>query len=670
MKKHLLRALCFSGYSIMLLHSTQAQIPINNTNNEDDDNIDNPIVTDKGFLYSTGLADTGSDTRYFIQPLNSITIQGNRLQMPFAQQNRNITVLDQSMIRALPVKSVAELLTYVAGVDVRQRGPWGTQADISIDGGTFDQTVVLINGIKMTDPQTGHNMMNLPVPMEAIDRIEIMKGPAARLYGANALNGVINIITKKPLNSGIKAHLYSGSNFNKDTASGKLYGGAGLQLLGEMVGKNSQQLLAFGTDHATGYRYNTAFKNYKGYYQNNMDLNSAARLQFMAGYTYNHFGANGFYAAPGDVESEETVQTGIVGIGAQIKMNEYWQLKPRVSYRYNHDDYLYIRQKPDMYRNKHETQVVNAELNNVFHSSIGDFGLGLDWRMEHINSSNLGKWTRNNSGIYAEYSFTKIPLLLVNIGAYANYNSDFGWKILPGIDLGYNFYKNWRAFANAGTGQRFPTYTDWYYKGPTNIGNAALTPENAYNIEAGIKFNTNQLNISSSYFYKHTSDFIDWVKDSVTAPWQPQNFQQINAHGLNFAIDYRWRQAQQTIETPIAVITGMSYTYLNATIANPNQGQNTNVISKYALDNFKHQLCAYVNLEVYNRITLSIAARYLDRMQYTSYTLLDAKLSYNHKQFSVYADVNNVLNTNYKEAGAVPMPGRWATLGLKWHWRK
>jgi iron complex outermembrane receptor protein len=380
--------------SLFSLQAAYSQIPIK-TEEEEPEWV-NPVMGEDDELFSTGNADTIIERQFYIQPLTEITIQENRLQIPFAKQNRNISILDQSLIRTLPVKSVNELLSYVSGVDVRQRGPWGTQTDIGIDGGTFDQTLVLINGIKISDPQTGHNMMNIPLPLDAIDRIEVLRGPAARIYGVNALNGAINIITKKPQTTGVTANIYAGSNFKKDSADNKLYGGYGVQLSASIADENVQHYLALSREQASGYRYNTPFNNNKIFYQNNADLGEKVSLQFLGGFVYNDFGANGFYSAPADKDSKETVQTGLLGLGATITVNPYWTFKPRVSYRYNHDDYIFIREKPEVYHNRHETHVIDGELNNTFTTDIGDFGLGLELRNERINSSNLGNRERSN----------------------------------------------------------------------------------------------------------------------------------------------------------------------------------------------------------------------------------------------------------------------------------
>lgn len=596
-----------------------------------------------------------------ITTLNEITIQGNRIQIPFSKQNRNITIIDQAIISSLPVKSVNEILFYVAGIDVRQRGPWGTQADIRIDGGTFDQTLVLINGVKITDPQTGHNMMNIPVSLNAISRIEVLKGAAARVYGINALNGAINIITKQPSIDALDVHLYAGSSFQKDTSNQKLYGGLGLDVAASFAGDKVNHLISVSHAQSSGYRYNTAFNNEKIFYQNSIDLGKERTLNFMGGYVFNDFGANAFYASPGDKDSREIVQTAIGGVNAVLPINKFWTFRPRISYRYNQDDYIFIRNKPEVYRNIHQTNVVNAELNNTFYSGIGDFGLGLEVRNEAINSNSLGNWHRMNYGFFGEYSFNKVNNLLINVGAYANYNSDFGWQILPGVDVGYSFYKGLRAFANAGTGQRLPTYTDLYYKGPSNIGNDQLIPEHSLYTEAGLKYNTARLNASMSYFRRNTSDFIDWVKDDAADPWQPQNFQEIETRGLSVSADYRLMDTYHSSD--LTLLAGISYTSLKASIK---QKGSANIISQYALDNLRNQIAARADLGYLNKYHLTVGAKYQQRFNYAEYILLDTRLAVKLNRFEVYADVNNLTNVSYVEAGAVPMVGRWTTVGFRY----
>ncbi|HWW40318.1 TonB-dependent receptor plug domain-containing protein [Pedobacter sp.] len=595
-----------------------------------------------------------------INNLNEVMVKENRLKLPFSKQNRNIWIIDSEKIKSLPARSVSELLSYVSGVDVRQRGPGGTQADISMDGGTFDETLVLINGIKVSDPQTGHNMMNLPITMEDIDHIEVLRGSASRIYGINALTGAINIVTRSPQKTGVSANLFSGSSFKKDEVSGNTYANYGIHASGTLVQKGASHLLSIAQEAGNGYRYNTAFNNQKVYYQGKLPVGKTDVLDLLAGYTHNNFGANGYYSAPGDKESEETVKTALASVSYTTKLSDNWTMVPRISYRNNVDDYLYIKQTPDKFHNHHQTNVFDAELNNTIQTHIGTFGLGLEARTENINSTNLGKRDRRNAGIFGEYKFEPLERLLINAGAYVNYNSDYGWQAFPGLDAGYNFYGNWRVFANLGTGQRLPTYTDLYYKGPTNIGNDQLQPEKSKYAEGGIKFNDEKLALNASYFIRRIDNFIDWVKAQQTDPWQPQNFSQVNTKGFTLSADYTLKTMETDALSRFRL--GASYTNLDpsfkTTLATAN-------FSRYALESLRNQLSGTLNAEFYNLVGVTLTARYNQRINYKDYTVLDTRITFKQKHYSIYADGANLFNVQYIEAGAVPMPGSWFTLGIK-----
>ncbi|PTT03753.1 TonB-dependent receptor [Pedobacter sp. HMWF019] len=595
-----------------------------------------------------------------INNLNEVMVKENRLKLPFSKQNRNIWIIDSEKIKSLPARSVSELLSYVSGVDVRQRGPGGTQADISMDGGTFDETLVLINGIKVSDPQTGHNMMNLPITMEDIDHIEVLRGSASRIYGINALTGAINIVTRNPQKTGVSANLFSGSSFKKDEVSGNTYANYGIHASGTLVQNGASHLLSLAQEAGNGYRYNTAFNNQKVYYQGKLPVGKTDVLDLLAGYTHNNFGANGYYSAPGDKESEETVKTALASVSYTTKLSDNWTMVPRISYRNNVDDYLYIKQTPDKFHNHHQTNVFDAELNNTIQTHIGTFGLGLEARTENINSTNLGKRDRRNAGIFGEYKFEPLKRLLINAGAYVNYNSDYGWQAFPGLDAGYNFYGNWRLFANLGTGQRLPTYTDLYYKGPTNIGNDQLQPEKSKYAEGGVKFNNEKLALNASYFIRRIDNFIDWVKAQQTDPWQPQNFSQVNTKGFTLSADYTLKT--MTTDVLSSFRLGVSYTNLDpsfkTTLATAN-------FSRYALESLRNQLSGTLNAEFYNLVAVTLTARYNQRINYKDYTVMDTRITFKQKHYSIYADGANLFNVQYIEAGAVPMPGSWFTLGIK-----
>lgn len=592
--------------------------------------------------------------------LEEVVVRENRIRVTQKEQNRNIRIITKAQIDELPVRSVTELLSYVAGVDLRQRGPGGAQADLSLDGGTFDQSLVLINGIKMTDPQTGHNMMNLPITLDVIDHIEVLRGSAARIYGINALTGAINFVTRTPQKDGVIVTGYAGSNFKKSESSDNNYNNWGARVTLSKVSNKMSHLLSFSHDLGNGYRYNTALNNTKAFYQGKFFLKDNSYFDLLGGYTYNKFGANGFYAPPGDKNSGERVETGMVSLGYHTKVNPNWTMTPRLSYHFTEDDYRYVV-NPLLARNLHDTHIFNLEWNNNIHTKTGEIGFGLEARNEHIISSNLGNHNRYNYGISGEYRFTNLGKFSLTTGAYLNYNTQYGWQLFPGLDAGYMFTKALKWFANIGTGQRLPTYTDLYYKGPSNIGNSNLVPENARYVESGLKYNKQNLSATASYFYRRVNHFIDWTKNLVTDPWQPNNFQRVNTQGITLALDYKIIGNNTNVFSN--TILGFSYTYLDPTIKADTTAKK---ISLYAISSLKHQVVMTASSDIVRKLNISVAGRYLKRLSYKDYFLLDARMSYHLlNKLKVYIDATNIGNITYTEAAAAPLPGKWYTGGIQ-----
>ncbi len=595
--------------------------------------------------------------------IHEVIIQENRLQIPFDQRNRNIQILSQEEIQQLPSHSLNEVLRYAAGVDIRQRGPFGTQADIGIDGGSFDQTLILINGVKLSDPQTGHHMLNLPIALSEIQRIEILRGPVSRIYGINGLTGAVNIVTKQPESHQVFVQLNGGSSFKKvEEEAGKegMYYSNSLQLGGSFVKEKHQHQLFFGKEYSNGQRYNSSSDNEKLYYQNGIQFAPDHNLQMMAGYIHNSFGANGYYAAPGDKESHEVVETVFSSISSHHQFKR-WYLSPRMSHRYNEDDYRYYRNDLTKGRSKHYTHSLTGELHARYQTNLGDLGLGAEARYEDISSSNIGKHTRENFGFFTEFRTTKFKRFDINVGAYLNYNSDYDWEIFPGIDVGYQATDHIRIAVNSGTSQRIPTFTDLYLnQRPGNIGNPALKSESAWQNEASIQYQNNNLSLQAGYFYRDISRFIDWLRESTDVPYQAQNLGNNKTHGVFTNLSYKRRLAEQQ-----QLHFNLAYTYLNPSIINDYK----NSIIKYGIESLNHQVQGSVSYILHNW-TFTSANRWLERSSTNHYFIADFRLAYHQNKYCVFADIQNIFDASYMEAGAVPMPSRWVNLGLRYQWTK
>ena len=594
-----------------------------------------------------------------IENLNEIIITENRLQIPFQQSTRNIQVITKEEIKKLPVSSINEILTYASGVDIRQRGPFGSQADISIDGGSFEQTMVLWNGVKMGDAQTAHHSMNLPIPIEAIERIEILKGPAARIYGINALTGAVNIVTKTQLNDFLHVNAYAGSSFKSkvDGDGNGIYASGGVQATAGINKGKTNHLLSIGKEDSNGQRYNTATNNLKTMYQGNANFNENHSVNWLGGYINNEFGANGYYAAPHDKDSYEIVETLLLSIGSTHKITDKLTLKPRVSNRYNEDDYRFYRNDLSKARSLHYMNAFMFELNGVYNSEIGDFGLGYEMRLEDINSSNLGEHSRKNHGWFAEYKNIFFDKLVVNAGAYWNYNTDYGFQWYPGADVAYLVNTDLKIQASIGSSQRIPSFTDLYVdQRPGNIGNPDLKPETAWQYDAGVHYTKTNKRFYAGFFQRDISEFIDWTRATADVPYQPHNIGNQIMRGINVRYNH-----DIEINTNQKFSYNLSYQYLSP----KKEETNNTVISKYVIESLKHQAIVGLNYTL-NDFRVQLQNRYLKRELNDGYFVSDIRLMYQFPSFQVYTQATNIFNSSYKEVAAVPMPSRWINLGINY----
>lgn len=592
--------------------------------------------------------------------IQEVTLLENRLHTAVSKENRNVYIVDKAQIDRLPAKTIQEVLQYASGIDLRQRGPFGSQADISMDGGSFEQTLILLNGSKVIDQQTAHNALNLPIPLEAVERIEVIRGPAARVYGNNSLTGVINIVTRKPRQNGLYGHSYFGTSFKKDTEdSNEMFSNRGIQLGGTLAQEKHQHQLFLSHETGNGTRYNTAFENNKVYYQGNVEFNQNHHLMASYGYVKNGFGANGFYAAPGDKDSKEIVETSIVMLQSKHQLSDRWHLTPRMSYRYNFDDYRYFKHNLNRARSKHYSNALAGEINATYTLNRGKLGFGAEYRHEQINSTSINAHTRDNIGLYAEYKTDLTERLNINAGAYINYNSQYDWQIFPGIDASYKLTKELKIVGNIGTSQRIPSFTDLYLdQRPGNIGNSNLKSEKAFQTEIGFKWMKSNWSVNAYYFYRNINQFIDWVRQNTDEPWQATNFGDLKTNGFNAKVNY-----QHVFNDQQQLKMSLSYAYLDPKF----EQINTEIASKYRIESLKHQLINTIDFQIKNW-NFSIANRYLTRQSYKSYWISDVRINHNLlKNMNIYLDVQNLWNTSYHEAGSIPLPTRWMSIGIKWN---
>jgi|TARA_B110000438_G_scaffold303179_1_gene363574 iron complex outermembrane receptor protein len=577
--------------------------------------------------------------------LDEVVVLSTKIDLPFSKNFRTVKIISSEDIKNSPVTNVSDLLQEITGIDVRRRGAGGVQGDLYIRGGGFDQTLLLVDGMKMDDAQTGHHTLNMILPLYLIERIEIIKGPAARIFGQNAFNGAINIVTKEF--EGEKRTV----NLNLNELSYGSFEQKNISLSTKIVGEKIKSLISYSGNRSDGYRHNTDFKKNNYFIKTSFNSNNSP-VDVIASFTENKFGANGFYASPSATEQYEETQASLLGITTTIN-SEKLSITPRLYWRRGQDEYIYIRDNPSVYRNLHKTNKVSAELSGSYFSNSGVTGFGLDLSTVNISSNNLGEHNRTTVNLFADHTFKLFDQkLVVSPGIALSYFSDMSFHSFPGIDLGYNISSDFKLYSNIGKTYRIPTYTDLYYSDRTTVGNENLNPESATSTEFGLKYNTSNFKFSTALFNRNAKNIIDYVKQNEDDLWKAVNIGSLSTSGFELDMSYRFKSSYS-----LSNDNSISIGYTN--IKDDNYVSDIN-FSKYSLNSLKHHFISKFNLNYIKNVNHSIIYKYAERSDQSNYSVLDSKIRYKK---GVFIYVNNILDEIYSETNLVPMPGRSFLIG-------
>ncbi len=616
--------------------------------------------------------------------LDEVSVTGSRAPLTKSQAARMVTVLDRQQIAQAPVQSVNDLLKYAVGVDVRQRGALGAQTDISIRGGNNEQITILLNGVNICDPQTGHNAFDLPVDINDIVRIEVLEGPAGRVYGTSSLVGAINIVTRADAgtgNEGAQLHAEAGS-----------YGYANVGGRVALDGKTSQSLSAnytrsdgFSRNKAGG--LNADYKTVKAFYQGRYS-DEQMRVDWHAGLSVKDFGSNTFYGAKWDDQFEHTLKT-YTAISAENKQGRL-HLKPTIYWNRSMDRFELFRDAPDTYPfNYHRTDVYGVNLNGHFDWTLGRTAIGAELRNEDLVSGNLGEPLANVHHIHGtnrnyEYGLNRTNISFVlehnillkqftlSAGLVAVKNSwnEMNMRLYPGIDASYRIGNNWKLYASYNTSLRMPSVTELYYSVGGHKADKHLKPEELAAWEGGVKYNSYDLEGSVSVYRNHCKNLIDWIRrsDDPDAPWESVNFTEVNATGIeaNLALNLQELLPAQHLLKKLSV----AYSYIDQ-----DKVETDGIQSQYTLEYLRHKLVAQLQANLWKQLNMNIYYRLQDRTgtytnadgqikDYEPYGVVDARLSWNAPRYTLYVEANNLLDKRYVEYGHVEQPGRWLIAGI------
>jgi len=620
--------------------------------------------------------------------LGEVDVTASRAPLAGGQTARIVTVLDRDAIAAAPVQSVNDLLKYAAGVDVRQRGPIGAQTDISIRGGTSEHITILLNGINICDPQTGHNAFDLPVDISEIERIEITEGPAGRVYGTSSLVGAVNVITKPASVSGGEVRLEGGS-FG--------YAAGGLRL--SMAKGSWSNQVSGGYTRSDGWmrsragHLNADYKGGRAFYQGRYD-DKSIRVGWHAGFSSKGWGSNTFYSVKSDEQYEHTDKY-FTAIQAETKGGRF-HLRPSIYWNRFQDRYEFFKDAPDRSLfNYHRTDVFGLNLNSWFDWALGRTAFGAEYRNEDLISGNLGEpldkpvhihgtgrdytlgLNRSNLSLFLEHNIRLRGFVLsAGFTTVKNTWNEMPFRIYPGIDASYRINEAWKAFASYNMSLRMPSFTELYYSVDGHKADKYLKPEEMRAVEGGLKYAADGISGTLSVYHHRGKDMIDWIMDTSLgedAVWTSVNHARIKSTGIEASanLDFTRLLPRQRVLRSLNV----AYSYIDQS-----QNKEEGIQSLYALEYLRHKVVAGLRLSLLPDVNMNVNYRYHYRVgsytnadnivcNYKPYSLVDARLSWDKPQYSVYLETNNLLDTDYVDYGNVRQPGIWIMAGAKWNFR-
>lgn len=591
----------------------------------------------------------------------SVNVVASRLD-DGSPSGSTVRVISREEIALIPARSLPELLRALPGVDVRRRGVEGVQADIGIRGSDFNGTLILVDGEPVNDPQTNHLSADIDVPLDAIERVEVLYGAGAALYGSDAIGGVINIVTRGANLGRAQANCetrYAHGSNGLDTGS---YRGA-------MKGDTISAGVDLGRSESSGFRDDTDLSTKTLRISSRLETNRGP-IDASIGYAGRSYGAYGFYGTRFP-NQQETTRTRTARVSAHLKVGG-WTLSPSASFRAHHDDFVLERTNPAFYENLHDADRSAVRLFGRHSLAGGGIVLGIEAGRETISSTNLGSHGRNRGALFAEFGRTletgRSSRLAFNAGLRADSFEGFGSRLSPHLAFSYSASDTLRFRASFGTAFRVPTFLDLYYNDPQNRGNPDLRPERATNLEAGGSLEAGPLSFDAVFFFRHATDLIDYVRFSPTAVFEARNVRSADISGIEATLEVKRGHLKRGLLTRLA----LQATYVFTDLAALTEASGGATEGKYVLDplHVKWDLIAGFRLPF--RTNLHSRLSYLSRPSFADGVWLwEARAGWQVLEgdiLELYAEGENLGDVRYQDRPGVPLPGRTLLAGFHLTW--
>lgn len=573
-------------------------------------------------------------------------------------------VLTAEELQHSSARTVGDIVAMLPGIDMRTRGVGDVQADLSMRGGTFDQMVVLLGGINLTDAQTGHHTMDIPVDITMVERVELLTPAQLMARGVTAFCGGVNIVVCEEYRDRLLAQVCGGS-----------YGTADASLLATKAVGPWALTVAGAYHRSDGYRPNTDYRHGSLYVQ-------AARhgerddWQLQVGGQMKGFGSAGFYSTtyPDQYEATRTLMVSAANVH---RFNAAVRLETALYGRLHGDRFELFRdgyvEAPAWYtgHNHHLGSTTGLRGRVMARWGVGEVMAGGEVRREGIWSNVLGEQdstlhspydkaaARLNSTLFAGYSI-RFGRIAVEVSALGLHSTSFGFNYGLSSLMTYSTRLLTCHLALSRT-YRLPSFTDLYYKSVTQTANPDLGAEHSLAAEAGATLRCKGFAASATAYWRGGRDIIDWVRHTDAEMWYAMNHSEVNAAGVDVSATYSLGGLLDAV--------GAGYSFCDISLAT---GQ---MLSQYSLDHLRHKASAFVRFSLFKgmRLTVDMAFRHRDgfyyadgeRHSYGGVLLLNAKAEYEWRHATFFAEGHNLADMAYRDYGGVPMPGRTWMVGIR-----
>ncbi|GAA4433324.1 TonB-dependent vitamin B12 receptor [Ravibacter arvi] len=611
--------------------------------------------------------------------LDPVTVSTSILEKRASETGRNLTVIRGEDLRNLPVSSIDEILRYLPGLEIQARGPMGAQSDIVLRGGTFQQVLVVLDGLRLNDPTTGHFNSYIPISPSEISRIEILKGASSSIYGSEAVGGVVSVITKT---------FESSSKADESFLEGGLAAGQYGLWNGQLGGYLHKDKLRVSGGILSNNASGQELRGTKGYFHNHTASVSAryqlaanTHVAYRASFDRRDFAAQNFYTA----FVSDTATEKVTGWWQQLEIGHTGKssaLTLKAGLKSAVDEYLY---NPVSVANKNTSGLGQLLLTwSRQWSDHTDFVAGVNYQQRKIRSNDRGNHEIQQVAPFVAASH-RIGNLNIHPSLRLDWRESSSAELVPQLNLSYKL-ASWQLRASVGKTIRDPDFTERFnnYNKKLvtggSVGNPDLVPEKSLSYEVGFDYfhNTNW-KISATGFQRHQRDLIDYVPTSFADMPRKENLSPTGSFALaeniarvvtrgveaDLQYQYAWNKknrlngmlgitlldSEQSVAKPSFYLSSHAKLLVNTSVS-------------YKTGRFFGSLNG-----LYKKREPRQENALLTRVEKTYFVLnAQAGLDVIVDKLSLFIQVDNLTDKRYSDLLGATMPGRWWRAGIKFRY--